>query len=243
MNKKFAESALLKTPIAHRGLHNADCPENSLGAYQRAIEGGYPIELDVHFSADKQIMVFHDDILERMTGRKERIGDLTAAELTKITLGNTKHTIPTFEQVLSLVDGKTPILIEVKTHAEVGGLEAALLKMLEGYGGDFALQSFNPLIVRYLSKHSEYDCGQLSSNMSDQDMPKIQKYLLTKCLLNGYAHACFTSYDARFIDGKTVKRIRRHMPVLCWTVRSERERQAVQPYCDNIIFENFEPKL
>ena len=105
---------ILKTPIAHRGLHNVKAPENSLAAFRLAIEHGNVIELDVHMLADGKIVVFHDDNLKRMTGVDAVIKDKTFAELSKLWLKKSSQKIPLLTEVLDLVDGKVPIIIEIK---------------------------------------------------------------------------------------------------------------------------------
>ena len=106
----------LTTPLAHRGYHNAALrhPENAVSAFQAAIDAGYGIELDVQLCRDGQAVVFHDDTLDRMTARSGAVREYTAAELGLIRLRDSDDFIPTLAQVLQLVDGKVPLLIEIK---------------------------------------------------------------------------------------------------------------------------------
>ncbi len=112
---------LTENLIAHRGYHNmkAGIPENSVGAFEKAIENHYMIELDVHILKDNKIIVFHDDNLERMTGVKKQLKNCTYEEIKDLKLNKTNYTIPLFEEVLKLIDGKVPILIELKTDVKV----------------------------------------------------------------------------------------------------------------------------
>ena len=112
--KKTAPDESLKCDYAHRGLHDDSAPENSLQAFENACRAGYGIELDVQLSRDGVVMVFHDYSLLRMTGCDKKLSELDATELTALSLKNTAETIPTFEQVLSLVDGRVPLLVELK---------------------------------------------------------------------------------------------------------------------------------
>ena len=105
---------LLEKPVAHRGLHNKEFGENSLSAYKNAIEKGYPIEMDVQLSKDGVLFCYHDDFMERVTGKKANINDLTAEEIKQLKILNTKDGVPTFEEFLALVDGKVPLMIEIK---------------------------------------------------------------------------------------------------------------------------------
>ena len=111
-------SWLLTSPIAHRGLWNERIIENSLPAYQNAINHGYPIEIDIYQSADGELFSFHDKTLKRMTGADGFIFEKTSKELKELRLSNSTETIPTLKEVLSLVDGKVPLLIEFKDQPD-----------------------------------------------------------------------------------------------------------------------------
>ena len=108
---------IFEIPIAHRGLHGEGIPENSMSAFSAAIEAGYAIETDVHFTADRQLALFHDDTLLRMTGDKRRISDCTMSELTALSLGATQERIPALSDLLSLCAGRVPILLEIKNQS------------------------------------------------------------------------------------------------------------------------------
>ena len=157
---------LTNTLIAHRGLHNINdgIPENSVPAFRQAINKGYSIELDVHLTKDKKIVVFHDNSLKRVCGINKKIEDCTYDELLKYNLFDTKYKIPLFKEVLSLIDKKVFLLIETKVLDFDGELEKELSKILDNYDGDFAIQSFNiysvirtdspKLPLESISKHS-----------------------------------------------------------------------------------------
>lgn len=249
MRNNIYDTWLVKTPIAHRGLHDDIFPENSLSAFAAAIEKGYAIETDLQLTADGEIVVFHDEKMKRMTGRDLIINDCTYAEIKDISLlGGTNETIPTLEQLLSLVDGKVPLLIEIKTHDNIGGLEKKLVARLRRYKGEFAVQSFNPFIVRWFKKNApEFVRGQLAS-FFDIEFGKgprawLQRRVLRNCMLNGICGAQFTSYDTKGIRRKRLLRIKKKMPVLMWTVRTPDRLEACEGYFDNIIFEDFLPTL
>ena len=118
--------------FAHRGLHDATRAENSLSAFAAAADAGFAIELDVRLSSDGVLMVFHDDTLERMTGVGGRVDSKTAEELHSIRLGNTEDTIPTFDEVLGLVDGRVPLLVEIKEDAGKYGVTEKTVETLKG---------------------------------------------------------------------------------------------------------------
>lgn len=235
---------LVEYPIAHRGLHTDDCPENSLGAFQNAIDKGYPIELDVHLTCDGTIIVFHDDTLSRVTNKDGYVKNLTKDTLKDYSLFGTEYTIPTFEEVLSLVSGQVPLLIEVKNEGKVGELESAIINILKNYNGEYAIQSFNPYVLEYFKKNAPNIIrGQLAGYLKGEKLSFVKKFALKHMLLNKKT-SCpnFISYDAKNVPNRFVKRYK-HLPLLVWCVRSQEEYLKKVKYCDNIIFENFEPKI
>lgn len=131
--------------IAHRGLHTENFPENSLLAFENAVNNGIAIELDVRLTKDCKLVVFHDKNLFRMTGIDADISDFDYAQLSALTLKDTKEKIPLLTEVLKTVSGKVPIFIEIKEGSPVGILEKRLDKLLKNYHGDCAVMAFNPL--------------------------------------------------------------------------------------------------
>lgn len=148
---KIRESFLYTTPIAHRGLH-ATVPENSLSAFALAIEAGYAIETDVRFTKDNRVVVFHDANLKRVVGADKNVIDLTFDELQAYTLEGTDEKIPSFEELLAFVDGRTPLLIELKDVPGRKDLPERVIETLKNYKGEYALQSFNPFYVNKFRK-------------------------------------------------------------------------------------------
>ncbi len=235
---------LCTKPIAHRGLHSATVPENSLAAFEAAIERGYAIELDVRPIDDGTVIVFHDDKLTRMTNRDGYACNLTTADLEEIRLVGSNEKIPTFKEVLDLVAGRTPILIEIKnTDTKVGQLEKDVLEFLSSYTGEYAIQSFNPFSVEYFKKNAPGTIrGQLSCFFTDQNSPSFfKRFLLKRLKLNKVSSPDFIAYDHRNLPNKYVTKTK--LPVLAWTVCSNSEMEKVRPYCDNIIFQNFLPEI
>ena len=156
-------SFLKKELIAHRGLHNKSIPENSIPAFKEAIKKNYIIELDVHALKDGNVVVFHDDNLKRLTGFDKKIKDTTYDEIRNLRLNNTNNHIPLFKDVLKLVDGRVPLLIELKYDNKVGFLEDKLINILNDYKGLYAFQSFSPFSLMYLKKYSNVPRGLLVS--------------------------------------------------------------------------------
>ena len=153
------------------------------------------------------------------------------------------HKIPTFDQVLDLVDGKTELLVEIKTHKNIGGVEQKVADRLSNYNGEFAIESFNPIIIRWFKKNKpQFVRGQLSSDMKDVPLPKYQIFLLKNLLLCGWNGSQFVAYDVKSIHKvKRVRRLRRKMPVLCWTIKSQLQFEQTKQHYDNIIFDSFIP--
>ena len=141
--KDIFDSWIVKTPIAHRGLHDKNNPENSLPAFEKAIEHNFAIETDLQMTKDGVIVVFHDDYLNRMTDAVGDVREKTFDEIKNLTLKNSNQKIPTFDEFLSFVDGKVPLLIEIKDHKNIGIKEEKIADALKNYKGKFAIQSFN----------------------------------------------------------------------------------------------------
>ncbi len=237
-------SWLVETPIAHRGLHNKECPENSLPAFQNAIDAGYPIEIDVQIIADGTVVVFHDESLSRLTDNDGYIKFLNKSDLDILRLKDSKEKIPTFEEVLKFVNGRTPILIEIKNSNKVGELEKKVIEILKDYKGEFAIQSFNPYVLEYFYKHAPNILrGQLAGYFKKEKLSFFKKYALKRMLLNKkISHPNFISYEAKKIPNRFIRKYKK-LPLLAWTVRSQTEYLKVVKYCDNVIFEDFEPKI
>ena len=237
-------SWIVKDYIAHRGFHNAENPENSLGAFKNAIEVGYAIELDVQQIADGTVIVFHDYTLSRMTNKDGYTKNLLKSELQEYRLSNTQFFIPTLQQVLDLVEGQVPLLIEIKNEGKVGELEKATLELLKNYNGEYAIQSFNPYSLEWFKKNAPGIWrGQLSSFFKGENLSFVKKFALKRMLLNKKI-SCpnFISYNVQNLPNRFVKRYKK-IPLLAWCVRSQTEYLKAVRFCDNIIFENFEPKI
>ena len=237
---------LLERPIAHRGLHNASNPENSIGAFYAGMQKGYNLELDVHLTQDNELAVVHDENLERMTGKSELITACDRKVWRNLSLLGTSEGIPTFDEVLRLVNGQVGLVIEIKSDKTVplGKLEDILIEKLRAYNGHFAIKSFDPRIVKYVRKNApEFLCGQLSWDYKDyDDLSKLTRYYLSHLMMIPFNHAQFISYDITALPKAAVAKYRkRGIPVLGWTIRSPELAEKAKEYCDNIIFEKWDP--
>lgn len=231
---------LLHSPIAHRGLHSDKVPENSLTAFQKAVEGRFPIELDVHMIKTGEVVAFHDDNLKRMCGIDKEIAKCTFTEIREMYLKHTRERVPLLSEVLPVINGKVPLLIELKYDQPAGKLEAAVVEVLKNYKGKYALQSFSPLALRWLKKHApEIPRGQLSSDFKNcKDVSPIMKPALKNLWFSPINKPDFISYDIRALPNKNVEKARTQgTPVLGWTVSKIAQSQEALKHCDNIICE------
>ena len=239
------DSWLVNKYIAHRGLHNEEFAENSLSAFKNAVEKDYAIELDVQMIGDGPVVVFHDETLKRVTGADGYVRNIASKDnLKKYKLNGTKDCIPTFAQVLRLVDGKVPLLIEIKNTGKVGVLEEAVLNMLKKYKGEYAIESFNPYVLEWFKKNApEIVRGQLSCKFKGERMSFIKKYLLSHMKLNKkVSEPNFIAYKFDEIP-RCCSTTYKELPVLAWTIRSQQDYMNTIKKCDNIIFVGFTPKI
>lgn len=237
-------SWLVEQPIAHRGLHDKVSPENSLSAFQKAIDAGYPIELDVQLIADGTVVVFHDKSLSRLTDNDGYLKFLNKEDLDLLTFKGSKEKIPTLTEVLQFVDGRVPLLIEVKNEGKVGDLEKNVLEIVKDYKGDFAICSFNPYVLEYFYKHAPNILrGQIAGFFRGEKLTFFKKFALKRMMLNKkISHPDFISYEAKRLPNRFIRKYKK-LPLVAWTVRSESEYLKVVKYCDNVIFEGFEPTI
>lgn len=227
---------------AHRGLHGEGIPENSLAAFSRACERGVGIELDVQLSRDGEVMVFHDATLMRMTGVEKKVCELDRAELQTLSLAQSEWTIPTFSEVLALVDGRVPILVELKGENVDTSLCGKVAALLETYQGAYCIESFNPLLVGKMRKIlPEAYCGLLYTNVCrDKKKCSALNVAVTIMALNFLARPHFIAYnevDRHALPVKLTTAFYR-CPKFVWTVRSEASLETAQKHSETPIFEN-----
>ncbi len=228
--------------IAHRGLHTDDArrPENSLAAFGAAVQQGYPIELDVHLTADGVVVVLHDNTLERMTGDPRRVAEIELGELRELRLLGTDERVPTLREVLDLVDGAVPLLVEVKNPSDtVGPLENAVVDELKDYRGEVAIQSFNPFSLAAVRDAApEIPRGQLSGSFEGEDLALHEVFVLRNLLMNWKSRPVFIAYelDALPTWGTTLQRTRGWL-LLGWTATSPEELARADELCDGVIFD------
>ena len=242
-------------PLAHRALHDVSkgCPENSMAAIQAAIDAGYGIEIDVQLSSDGQAMVFHDYDLARLTADSGPIRQRSAADLGQVVLTGGTGTIPTLAAVLALVAGQVPVLVEIKDQdgvmgANVGILERAVAKDMQGYDGPLAVMSFNPHSVQQLAIHApDVPRGLVTCSYDKADWPLLPagtRDRLGRIPDYDAVGASFISHNCSDLDNLRVADLKqRGVPILCWTVKSEHVEKDARRIVDNITFEGYLPRF
>jgi len=242
--------SFLKAPLAHRAYHDraAGRPENSRAAVRAAMAAGYGIEIDVQLSADGQAMVFHDYDLKRLTGHGGRVRARTAAELSAIRLLDADDGIPTLAEVLTIVGGRVPLLIEIKDQdgamgPGVGPLEEAVARALDGYGGDAAVMSFNPHSVGALADYAPDRPRGITTAAYDDDWPLLPSDVRAHLrAIPDYDRvgASFISHQARDLDRDRVADLKsKGARILCWTIRSPEAEAEARRIADNVTFEGY----
>lgn len=225
--------------IAHRGLHNKIIPENSIPAFKEAIKKKYIIEFDVHILKDNNVVVFHDDNLKRLTGIDKKIKDTTYNEIKNLKLNNTENYIPLLEDVLKLVNGRVPLLIELKFDNKVGLLEDKLIDIMKDYKGLYAYQSFSPFSLIYLKKHkTNIPRGLLVSDFKNNKINIIKKIFLKNMLLNSFVKPDFISVNYNYLSNKKIQKYKNNKLILTWTIRNKKDINKYKDFCDNFIVEN-----
>lgn len=234
--------------FAHRGLFTKDqsIPENPMAAFANAIEQGYGIELDIQLTKDKRLVVFHDHTLSRMCGIDLPVCEMTYQQLQKYTLLDTEEKIPLFEDVLKLVDGKVPLLVEIKLPTLNTYTCQAADALLQNYSGKYCIESFNPLALRWYKKHrKDVVRGQLSANLTKPvtEAGFLLSFLVKYLLLNFIGRPDFIAYcytdtqNVSFLLNKCLL----HTPTFAWTVRSQTVLEKYRNKFDSIIFDGFVP--
>lgn len=233
---------------AHRGLHDDQTPENSLAAFRLAAEAGYGIELDVHLTKDQKLVVHHDNSLKRMCGVDKRISDTALEELRRYSLGGTGEAIPTLDETLELIEGKVPLIIELKSDRRGDTTLARLLyARLRAYRGVYCVESFDPLVVRWFKKHApQVVRGQLAWNKRDSKgkYKSLERFVAGHLMLNFLSRPDFVAYGYK-TDQCFSFRVMRNLfrPMLAaWTVRSQEDLEQLRTRYDLQIFEAIRPR-
>ncbi|MGR6430921.1 glycerophosphodiester phosphodiesterase [Rhizobium sp. PAMB 3174] len=230
---------LTERPIAHRGYHdtNKTVWENTLSAFQRAVDAGFAIECDLHYASNGVPVVFHDHTLERLCGIPGNVRDRTSAELGLLSIGGTADKVPTLKQLLQLVKGRVPLVIELKgSEGDDEGFPETVLEELESYDGPVALMSFDHWLLKDLkSLGSPRPVGLTAEGVKPEDFFKHDEAMQYGLDFISY---CAAHLPNAFIEGQK----KRGVPIITWTVRDEIGRKQTALYADQMTFEGFDPR-
>ncbi len=246
--------AFYDVPMAHRALHDVKDgrPENSRAAIHAAIAAGYGIEIDVQLSSDDAAMVFHDYALERLTGEKGMVRTCMASQLAHIQLTGGNEGIPTLPEVLDIVAGRVPLVIELKDQdgamgPNIGPLEQATADAVQGYHGDIAVMSFNPHAVARMSDLLPHvPRGLVTSAYRYDDWPLSKTTCDHLRAIPDYDRvgACFISHEVDDLATPRVAALKSAGAMICcWTVRSAEQEARARQFADNITFEGYSAAL
>lgn len=232
---------------AHRGLHDNEspAPENSMTAFAKAAEAGFGIELDVQLTKDWVPVVFHDYKLERVCGVEGKVYDYTYEELQQFHLCKSQEKIPRFEEVLKLVDGKVPLIVELKIENIDASLCPVVDKLLQNYKGAYCIESFNPLgVLWYRRNRPEIMRGQLADAFhSSGELKGLLYFMLENLLFNFLTRPDFVAYNHKNAN-KLSRRLCRGLyrnTAVAWTIKSEEELEQAREHFDMFIFDSFIP--
>lgn len=222
--------------IAHRGIYNNQkVYENTLESFSLAIQKEFIIELDIRLTKDHQIVVFHDSNTKRITKQNKIVEKSTYKELNN---QNIIH-IPLFEEVLSLVNGKVPLLIEIKPTEKTGELETKLMELLKNYKGQYAIQSFSPKVLYWFKRnYPNILRGQLSKQYKKAKISPLKKLILSNMLLNTITKPHFISYKYNELSPTQINKYKKkNIHLIGWTITNEKEFNHYKKHYDNLICE------
>lgn len=242
---------LTARPIAHRGLHDArrGIVENTGPAVTAAAEAGYGIEVDLRIAADGAVMVFHDATLDRLTCENGPLVARTGAALRKIAIKGADARILTLEDLLGLVCGRVPLLLEVKSHwGRDEGLEQRITDILAGYRGPVAVMSFDPdTLIRFAGHAPDLPRGIVAERFRQANywsqLTPWQRFAMRHLLHGARTSPDFVAYDIKGLPS-AAPLVARHafgLPLLTWTVRTVAEQRRARLFADAMIFEGFRP--
>jgi glycerophosphoryl diester phosphodiesterase len=227
-------------PYAHRGLHGASCPENSRAAFTAAIAAGHGIECDVQAAREGEAFVFHDTMLDRLTNTHGAFAARSAGELDQIRLRDNNETIPRLAEILALIGGRVPVLIEIKSSSPlVGVLCLGVRRALEGYSGNVAIMSFNPAVGRWFRNHAPRFVRGLA--ITEQGpatrLARLRRELERRVAL-WTVKPDFLAYDIRDLPSHFASgQHSRGLKLLTWTVRTAQQERTAFDHADEMIYE------
>ena len=239
---------LSKKYIAHRGIfRNPKTPENSHKAFANAVKAGFAIELDVQLTKDNQCVVFHDWNLKRMCGVDKEVCELTLKEIKKFHLGSSKETVPELRDVLQQINGRVPLLVEIKAKPGMAYQTCTYAQqILDEYHGEYIIESFNPCVLFWYRRNAkDIIRGQLADNFMREDSCGniILDFLLSNMIFNFLTKPDFISYNWKHMKIPAAWLCRKlyHCSCFAWTIKSKRDLNKCKDKYDHLIFDSFIP--
>ncbi|MCL2411625.1 MAG: hypothetical protein FWC97_08285 [Treponema sp.] len=236
--------------IAHRGLfeNSGDAPENTILAFKKAVNAGYGIELDVQITKDKRIVVAHDYDLKRICGEDILIKDLTYQELRKYKVLNSNESIPLLEDALGVINGKVPLIVEIKTESDYKEVTMLTSKILSSYSGLYCVESFSPFVIGWYKKNNpKIIRGQLADDLVQKKHFKshFKNWILTNMVFNLFYKPDFIAYNHEYGGNKCIRFWKRLLgcSLAAWTIRSQEELERAAEKFDIFIFDGFLPAV
>lgn len=222
--------------IVHRGIHNDKIIENTIPAFSLALNKNLPIELDVRILKDGNLVVYHDSNLKRLIGIDRKLSSYTYQELKNLVFPNTKLHIPLFKDVLTLVNGKVLLIIEIKSNDIFLYQEYCrkITSILDEYTGDFVVKSFDIRIVNWFLNNTNYVTGLLLADLKNSLVEFFKNYKMIRSIFK----PDFLSVDYHLIDKKIIQKFRKNKPVLVWTIKSMSVLNSVKDKADSFIIED-----
>jgi glycerophosphoryl diester phosphodiesterase len=230
-------------PLAHRGLHGGGVPENSLAAFAAAAEAGYGIELDVRLTLDRIPVVLHDAQLARVTGQGGRVRDLRYEDLARRRLRGSQEHVPTLDEVLRLVAGRVPVMVEIKSHLSAARISPAVADVLDVHQHEICVASFNPRALAWFRRHRPQVPRVLTaSSLHGMPLPRVVRRRLARLRQLALLQPAAVSYELAGLPSPVTDRWRQLGGVLvAWTVRDTAALERARDLADNVIFERVRP--
>lgn len=232
--------------FAHRGLHTLDrkVPENSLLSYLKAMDKGYGIELDINVLKDGNVICLHDNNFRRMCNINKNVNEVNYEDIKDYKLYNTNESIPLLKEALKLINGKVPLLIELKPFGNYKLLCEKFIETMKDYKGIYAIHSFNPFVLKWFKKYyPNIIRGQISEYFKKDKMNFIQKFVLKHMFFNFITKPDFINYGIHDIPNKMLDKYQRKgVMVICYAARSQKELDLAKKYYSNAVFEFFIPE-
>lgn len=230
-------------PIAHRGMHTKNEPENTIAAFQNAINKGYAIELDIQYSSDGEAVIFHDDTMERLTKLNGDINSYNVELLKNTKIGLSDYTIPTLKEVLNVVDGKVPIYIEIKKFQDISKFGDELYEIVKHYSGEYAIISFDYRVLSWFyKKDPEIIRGQTACSFDDLDKLKylsfVDKFIVANYLMNCYSNPHFIIYDLKSMPNYVAKFLSFFVPLITYGTETLSDYKKAIKVGNNFMFDN-----